>query len=197
MSGLQLNTAKSDLFVAEISPRNLHNIIISTGFKNGLLLVRYLGVPLVTRKLTTKDCTPLIDKIKLRIHQWSGKHLNYVGRLELVKAVLQSIANFWCRQFLLPQAVINKINQLCSRFLWKGTDSVATGARLIRNLLAGEGSLWIAWIYNYVIKSKEFLQMPTSVTYINCFNRLLKLKVEAIPILNARVTKTKDIWDEI
>ncbi|KAE8716557.1 L-tryptophan--pyruvate aminotransferase 1 [Hibiscus syriacus] len=32
------------------------------------------------------------------------------------------------RQFLLPQAVINRINQLCSRFLWKGSDTASTGS---------------------------------------------------------------------
>ncbi|XP_039024391.1 uncharacterized protein LOC120157277 [Hibiscus syriacus] len=227
MSGLKLNVAKNELFAVGISLRNLENIKNSTGFNYGYLPVRYLGVPLVTRKLTENDCSTLIDKIKSRLHQWSGKHLGYAGRLELIKTVLLSIANFWCRQFLLPQTVINRINQLCSRFLWKGFDTSTTCARvswdkiccpkiegglglkdlkswnkaymmkLIKNLLAGEGSLWIAWIYSYVIKTKDFRVMTGGASFSWCFNRLLKLKTEALPILNAGATNTKDIWEKI
>ncbi|XP_039045481.1 uncharacterized protein LOC120185287 [Hibiscus syriacus] len=79
----------------------------STGFKFGLLPVRYLGVPLVSRKLTIKDCSLLIDKIRSRIHQWSGRHLSYAGR----------------------------INQLCSRYLWRGSDTSSSGARVLCGLL--------------------------------------------------------------
>ena len=32
------------------------------GFKIGVLLVKYLGVPLVTRQLTKHDCVPLVAK---------------------------------------------------------------------------------------------------------------------------------------
>ena len=52
-----------------------------TGFKIGTLPVRYLGVPLVTRRLTTKDCEPLVGKITTRINSWSAKMLLYAGRL--------------------------------------------------------------------------------------------------------------------
>ncbi|XP_039008844.1 uncharacterized protein LOC120137040, partial [Hibiscus syriacus] len=47
------------------------------GFNPGFLPVRYLGVPLVTRKLTAKYCLPLIENIKQRLHHWSGKLLSY------------------------------------------------------------------------------------------------------------------------
>ncbi|KAE8674836.1 putative thylakoidal processing peptidase 2 [Hibiscus syriacus] len=99
MSGLMLNVSKTELFVAGISSRNLQIIKSISGFKQGLLPVRYLGVPLVTKKLTKQDCQPLIDRIKLRLHHWSSKLLSYAGRLELVKTVLYSMANYWCRPF--------------------------------------------------------------------------------------------------
>ena len=38
------------------------------GFKNGTLLVRYLGVPLVARRFLLKDCSSLVDKIMARIN---------------------------------------------------------------------------------------------------------------------------------
>ncbi|KAE8728774.1 Trans-resveratrol di-O-methyltransferase [Hibiscus syriacus] len=77
LSGLKLNAAKCELSTAGISFRNLEHILQSTGFTHGCLPVRYLGVPLVTRKLTEKDCVVLIENIKLKLHHWSGKHLIY------------------------------------------------------------------------------------------------------------------------
>ncbi|XP_039037483.1 uncharacterized protein LOC120174810 [Hibiscus syriacus] len=148
--------------------------------------VRYLGIPLVMRKLIVKDCQPLIDKVKLKLHQWSRLKLSYSGRLVLIKTVLFSMANYWCRQLILPQSVINKIEQICSRYFWKGSDIPAVGARvswdrickpkskgglglkdikswnkscmmlLIRRLLIGEGSFWVAWIQSYYFKDRDF-----------------------------------------
>ncbi|XP_039040922.1 uncharacterized protein LOC120179382 [Hibiscus syriacus] len=69
--------------------------------------------------------------------------------------------------------------------------------QLIRNILAGEGSLWVAWINNYVIKNKDFRDLSESPTYSWGINKLLKIRTEALPILNAGAFKTKDIWEEI
>ncbi|KAE8682595.1 hypothetical protein F3Y22_tig00111238pilonHSYRG00266 [Hibiscus syriacus] len=43
----------------------LWHLMAITGFNLGKFPVRYLGVPLVTRKLTAKDCLPLVDKIRI------------------------------------------------------------------------------------------------------------------------------------
>ncbi|KAE8715218.1 Protein ROOT HAIR DEFECTIVE 3-like protein 2 [Hibiscus syriacus] len=67
------------------------------GFKIGQLPVRYLGVPLVTRKLTSKDCSALLVKIKNKIDHWSSRNLSFGGRLQLVKSVLSSIFGYWSR----------------------------------------------------------------------------------------------------
>ena len=105
MSGLQLNCAKSELFSSGVGKGNLDEIQHVTGFKTGSLPVRYLGVPLVTRRLTDKDCRPLVERITSRINHWSAKLLSFAGRLQLVQTVLYTIQNYWCRQFLLPKSV--------------------------------------------------------------------------------------------
>ena len=62
-SGLQINNAKCEMYYSGVSREDLMAIQNQTGFRLGTLLVRYLRVPLVTRRLTDKDCTPLVDKI--------------------------------------------------------------------------------------------------------------------------------------
>jgi hypothetical protein len=49
---------------------------------------------------------------------WIGKHLSYVGRLELIKFVLQGMMQFWISIFPIPDMVISKITSLCRNFLW-------------------------------------------------------------------------------
>ncbi|KAE8674971.1 hypothetical protein F3Y22_tig00111708pilonHSYRG00398 [Hibiscus syriacus] len=226
-SGLKLNAGKCELFTAGISHHIFESIISFTGFKQRRLPVCYLGVPLVTKKLTEKDCQALIDNIKNRIHQWSSKNMSYAGRVELIKTVLYSVANYWCRQLILPPSIIKKIEQLCSRFFWKGSDSKATGARvswrkicnpkskgglglkdiktwncasliqLTRKLFAGEGSLWVAWTLSNIIKNQDFWTMPEPHNASWIFKRILKLRTITRMLTLSSATNTAQIWEDI
>ncbi|KAE8681863.1 hypothetical protein F3Y22_tig00111303pilonHSYRG00120 [Hibiscus syriacus] len=69
-------------------------------------------VPLVTRKLSEKDCFPLLVKLSAKLKHWSTMSLSYAGRLQLIKSVLFSIVNFWCRQLILPKSVLRRIEQM-------------------------------------------------------------------------------------
>ncbi|KAF8405190.1 hypothetical protein HHK36_010090 [Tetracentron sinense] len=48
------------------------------------------------------------------------------GRSELIKSVLNGSSMYWCSVFKLPQAMIYKLEQIMSRFLWAGSDSKTT-----------------------------------------------------------------------
>ncbi|XP_038993210.1 uncharacterized protein LOC120116890 [Hibiscus syriacus] len=161
MSGLQLNAAKCEFYAVGIPINNIETIHRITSFTHGSLPVRYLGVPLVTRKLSEKDCGLLIEK----------------------------------NQSQAPSLV--RIKQLCSRFLWKGSDKAATGARLIRNILAGEGSLWVAWIKSYVLKDRDFWHSEGGTNASWSSRKLLKLKREAQTVFSTGAMMTRAIWDEI
>ena len=65
-----------------------------TGFKLGKLPVKYLGVPLVIRRLTERDYEPYVKKITARIKLWMIKFLSYVDRLQLIQFVIASIQNY-------------------------------------------------------------------------------------------------------
>ncbi|XP_038994896.1 uncharacterized protein LOC120119062 [Hibiscus syriacus] len=94
--GLKLNASKCDFYAAGL--HSTYNI------PNYGLPVRYLGISLVSRKISDKDCTSLIENIRARLNHWTTKTLSY--------------------------AVLSKLEQFYSRFFWKGADKSATGARL-------------------------------------------------------------------
>ena len=184
-SRLQLNCSKNEIFSTGINSDKLLEIQQMIGFKLGALPVRYLGVPLVTRRLTEKDCLLLIENIKARISHWATRFLSYAGRLQLIQAVIYSIQNFWCKQILFPKRVLKKLNQLCCNFFWEGNRNAGRRAKVrwqdvclpkaegglglkdilswnracmiqhIWQIFAQAGTIWIAWIYAYILKERN------------------------------------------
>lgn len=129
-SGLKINPSKCELYTSGISEGIIDEMQRITGFEKGNLPVRYLGVPLITRKLSYADCEILIDKVRSKISGWASKTLSFAGRFQLIQAVLYSLQVFWCRHFLIPKKVLQDIEKLCCRFFWTGSDQKATGARV-------------------------------------------------------------------
>ncbi|GKB58442.1 RNA-directed DNA polymerase, eukaryota, reverse transcriptase zinc-binding domain protein [Tanacetum coccineum] len=69
----------------------IESILDILPFKRGKLPVKYLGVPLVAKKIGVQDCKSLIDKVKAKIHDWKNKSLSYAGRAQLIASFLASI----------------------------------------------------------------------------------------------------------
>lgn len=51
------------------------------GINRNSLPVRYLGVPLLSTRLSTKDCQCIMDRITARVKSWTARKLAYGGRL--------------------------------------------------------------------------------------------------------------------
>src|SRR4051812_12841452 len=96
-----------------------------TGFKEGCLPFKYLGVPISSKKLASHHYLALIEKILVRIRHWTAKLPSYAGRLQLIKSVSFSIANYWMVCFPIPKNVISKIDALCRSYFWTGKDSIS------------------------------------------------------------------------
>ncbi|KAE8668369.1 hypothetical protein F3Y22_tig00112343pilonHSYRG00209 [Hibiscus syriacus] len=175
-SGLKLNVSKTELFACGLNQIILDQIRLATGFRMAQLPVRYLGL-------------------------------------------------------IIPKGFIKDVERLCMRFFWKGCDASARGARvgwgqicslksegglglkdlalwsksccllLIRNILANEGSLWIAWLQVYCFKVESYWEVGCKPQYSWILNKLLRLRDDASrlfsPSANLSLIKSKWIWDNI
>ena len=121
MSGLHINAAKSQIFVAGSDLMPMITEAEALGIGVGNLPIRYLGMPLTTKSLTANDYELLIDKIRRKMLCWSNKGLFFAGRLQLIQSVIVSMVNFWSSAFILPAQCLDTIESMCSAFLWSGS----------------------------------------------------------------------------
>lgn len=118
-SGLKLNRNKTEVYTSGLNSSETL-AITSFGFTSGSLPIRYLGLPLMSRKLKIADYDPLMQQLIRRFRNWAVKTLSFAGRLVLLSTVISGTVNFWISTFMLPKGCIRKIDSLCSRFLWSG-----------------------------------------------------------------------------
>lgn len=169
-----------------MKPEDSEAILEQFPFESGSLPVRYLGLPLLTKRMNAQDYNPLLSRIKSRISSWTARQLSFAGRLQLVGSVLYSITNFWMSAYRLPKAYIKEINSLCSAFLWSGP-ALSThkakiawvdvckpkneGGLVLKNLLdannvsclkliwriiSSKNSLWVRWIWRYLVRKGSY-----------------------------------------
>ncbi|KAG2300644.1 hypothetical protein Bca52824_037116 [Brassica carinata] len=173
-----MNRDKTQLFHAGLSLEET-NALSAYGFSTGSLPIRYLGLPLMQRKLKISEYSPLIDKLNIKFNSWATKSLSFAGRSLLLKTVIMGLVNFWLSTFSLPKGCIRRIESLCSRFLWSGSIDHRAHAkvswksvclpkeegglglksfqrwnltlllRFIWLLFSGSASLWVAWHRRY------------------------------------------------
>ena len=93
----------------------------TVGLKESSFPLKYLGVPIVSSRLTKIECNELVEKITARIQTWSTRHISYAGRLVLINTVLFGIFNYWASIFLLPHEVTEKLTKLSRNYLWYGS----------------------------------------------------------------------------
>lgn len=144
---------------------------------DGKLPVRYLGLPLVTKRLTSGNLSPLINQIRSRIETWTARYLSFASRLNLTSSVLWSIINFWMNVYRLPRECIKEIDKICSAFLWSGPELNTNKAKvswevvckpkkeandvcclkLICRLISNSDSLWVRWSKMMLLKKKVVL----------------------------------------
>lgn len=67
ISHMQINKTKSLYFLSHVPPSVADSIIDTLGFQLGGFPAKFLGVPLLTSKLSLADCRPLIERIVARI----------------------------------------------------------------------------------------------------------------------------------
>lgn len=129
-SGLQPNMMKSTSYFSGVPTALKLSFLELMGISEGQLPDKYLGVPLISSRLTSTDCLVLKERILARIQSWFQKFLAYGGCAQLIQYVLCSIHTYWSSIFVQPQKIIREIEGVLIAFLWSGIDMKHTGAKV-------------------------------------------------------------------
>ena len=206
MSGLVPSIPKSTAFFCNV-PNHVKNAILEImPFEEGVLPVRYLGVPLITTRLVYNDCAVLVEKLDNRITNWKNKTLSFAGRLQLITSVLSSLHMYWASVFVLPTRIVHDLEKKMRDFLWsqgglvKGKSKVAwdsicapkfeggLGIRKIEDmnkalmtshiwrLVNNRESLWVKWVHSYKLKGRSFWEVPMQSSMSWGWRKLLQLR---------------------
>jgi hypothetical protein len=90
-SGQLINNAKSTIYSSSITQGRLNLIVQLLNFRIGTIPFNYLGVPIFKGKPKACFLQPVADKIKLKLSAWKASLLSIAGRVQLVKAIIQSM----------------------------------------------------------------------------------------------------------
>lgn len=186
VSGLHANKTKSEVYTANVSENEVEKICQYTGFSKGHWPFKYLGTPICSKQLSKEDCATLVNKITSRIRSWQTRYLSFAGRLQLINSVLMSISTYWMQIFILPDAVVKEVNNLCRKFLWEGHVNGSKpgyvgwskvcrpksrgglgirGLNLWNTIAIGKivwqiankkDTLWVKWVHTVYIKGREW-----------------------------------------
>ncbi|GKD10278.1 RNA-directed DNA polymerase, eukaryota, reverse transcriptase zinc-binding domain protein [Tanacetum coccineum] len=125
VSGLVPNLNKSTIFFGNVNLGTQRSILNIVPFKVGVFPVKYLGVPLLTKRLGKDDCKHLVDKVKSKVNDWKNKYLSYAGRFQLIASVLGSMQIYWASVFLLPKSTVKDIEKVLKGFRFNNNASLA------------------------------------------------------------------------
>ncbi|XP_050211423.1 uncharacterized protein LOC126661614 [Mercurialis annua] len=216
-SGLSVNVNKSQLFCCNVDNTVKDDMLRILGFKEGILPMRYLGIPLISTRLTKEDCKGIVKKITGRIHSWTSKSLSYAGRIQLINSVLMSMHIFWACILLLPKSVCKDIQRICARFLWSGKNegnynamvswediskqksegglgvknihvwNKAAITKHIWQIYNSPDSLWVKWIKINKIKDRSFWKVNCNDKASWIWRGILKIRPDARKVIDYRM----------
>jgi len=119
-SGQLVNPQKSSIYVGSIFTAKLNQIANLIGFKIGTLPFTYLGVPIYKGKPKYCHFQPLADKVKSKLLAWKASLLSIIGRVKLVKSVVQSMLLYCLSIYSWPVKLLKDLEKWMRSFIWSG-----------------------------------------------------------------------------
>jgi hypothetical protein len=119
-SGQVINNSKSTIISGSITPRRLELMVQLLNFSIGSLPFNYLGVPIFKGKPRVCHLQPIADRIKLKLLAWKASLLSIAGRVQLVRAVVQSMLIYSISIYSWPESLLKDIEKNMRNFIWSG-----------------------------------------------------------------------------
>ena len=132
-SGLRLNRTKSTFIAFGMSSEEMSQCAHILSTPVGSLPIRYLELPLMGGRLSSREWQPVVATMERRLGGWRARLLSHGGRLELLKAVLSAIPTYYMSLLRVPVGVRKRMEAIMRNFFWHGAETDGTrGHALIK-----------------------------------------------------------------
>ncbi|KAK3183221.1 hypothetical protein Dsin_030507 [Dipteronia sinensis] len=84
-------------------------------------LGKYLGVPLIHRRVSNQTYSDLVEKTQKRLAAWKSDTFSLAGRATLIKTVTSALLVYTMQAAKLPSEICHKLDKLNRNFLWGHT----------------------------------------------------------------------------
>lgn len=81
---------------------------------------KYLGLPVLIRKLKKETFSYVKDRLWKKLHSWRGSLLSSANRELLVKTMAQALPTYSMQSFILPKSFCDEVNVMIAKFWWSG-----------------------------------------------------------------------------
>nr|GEW35860.1 hypothetical protein [Tanacetum cinerariifolium] len=224
VSGLFLYLSKSTIFFGSTSETLKEDMLRLLPFKCGKLPMKYLGVPLLAKRLGVKDCQSLIDNVENRITCSRNKFLSYAGRIRLIAYVLSDMHQYWASVYMIPTSVTNELEKIFKRFLWNSGGSAKGKAKVswknvcrpkvhggigfkpmhkwnavllisqLWKLIEKKESLWVKWVSTVKLKGKSIREAEIDNNDSHGWKELIRIRDKIKPYVIFKIGDGRWKW---
>lgn len=78
----------------------------------------YLGIPLGVGPRLREFWQEILDKFWNKVTHWTCRWLSFVGKLTLLKVVVQALPIYRCFMQVAPSSFVKEFDSLSQQFLW-------------------------------------------------------------------------------
>jgi hypothetical protein len=107
-------------FYSAGSPQIKNRIASILGFHHGSTPFNYLGVPIFSGKPQKHHLQGIADRVLSKLASWKGSLLSIMGRVQLVKSVIQSMLLYSFKIYKWPSNLLKLLDQSMRNFVWAG-----------------------------------------------------------------------------
>ncbi|VFR01060.1 unnamed protein product, partial [Cuscuta campestris] len=189
VSGLHVNAQKSNIYLAGQIKGNKQHILNLVNFPEGLLPVKYLGLPLTSQRASKRDFTRLIETVDDNIRRWNTKTLTIAGRAELIRSVIQGIEVAWddiCK----PKEEGGL--GLKNSEVW----NQALVAKNLWNIASRKETLWVQWVHSVYLQDRDIWAWIPKHGDSHFFKKLAEVRNNLAQKLGTDQYQEVD-WDEL
>ncbi|GKB86639.1 auxin efflux carrier [Tanacetum coccineum] len=184
----------------------LENILNQFGFHEkmiGKLPVKYLGIPILSKKVGINDCKILVDRVRNKVNYWKNKVLSYADKIQLIASVLSVMQSYWACAKVARSVICcpKSKSRLGLKLLDKWNEVLLI--KHIWKLVSNQEGLWVKWVNRVKLKGKSLWEVSAEYNDSGTWKALFDMRDKVRPYIvnvlgdDSKTSMWRDNWNVV